>query len=188
MKEIAIEGLDGTGKTTIAHELAELYEHEGVLVVVSSPFAEAKKVHGGEFYHLWKDDSGALYCIHLLKDRIQHQREKAAESSADVLIYDRHWMTAFSEISTRPRLVQAWGDNFVPTAYLRTTPDVGRQRAHGDHAQQWMEEPEYKRYSSIYEALCREYGHHILGVYRNDRDVTPSQIATNIQWDMQIRR
>lgn len=102
MREIAIEGLDGAGKTTIAHNLAQQYTQEGLHTLVASPYRLAQEKSGEELYPLWGTDEGAARAIDHIKNALAAIREEAHQEQADVLIYDRHWVTAFTEIASRP--------------------------------------------------------------------------------------
>jgi len=63
MKEIAIEGLDGAGKSTIALLLAQQYKAEGLKAEVFTPYKDVKEEYGCEIYPLWKSTNGAKTCI-----------------------------------------------------------------------------------------------------------------------------
>jgi len=186
MKEIAIEGLDGAGKTSVAQELADIYANEGLRAHVAAPYRLAEKKLGADLFPLWRSDRGAEMAIDVIHGALMDTQEEHAD--ADVLIYDRHWMTAFTEIAGRPELVARWGDTFVPTAYLRVDPAVARARAGNDETSPWMEERNFQGYAGRYTALCHEMGEHLLGIYRNDDDVTQAAIAQSIAWDARIRR
>jgi len=97
-------------------------------------------------------------------------------------------MTAFTEIGAKSDLVRLWGDNFVQTAYLRVAPEVALGRAQNDQQQPWMWRHNFDNYAARYESLCRDYGRHLLGIYRNDDDVSPNSIVRSIVWDANILR
>ncbi len=190
LKEIAIEGLDGTGKTTVANLLWFHFTAQEIPTAICAPYKDVKAEYGSDIYPLWKSDRGAEMCIDLIKGAIQTARQKALDDKKAILIYDRHWMTAFTEIAAHPHLVERWGDEFVPTAYLRVSPETARRRAQDDPDTQapWMQKRNYENYSTCYETLCRNYGQHLLGIYRNDDDVPLESIVRNIEWDTYIRR
>ncbi|OGL98263.1 hypothetical protein A2304_00230 [Candidatus Uhrbacteria bacterium RIFOXYB2_FULL_57_15] len=48
---------------------------------------------GGEIYPLWADDATVSRAIDFLRRVIRDARQCAADERADVLIFDRHWMT-----------------------------------------------------------------------------------------------
>lgn len=188
MKQVAVEGLDGTGKTSVAGKIATIYRADGLNVEVVAPYRRARERLGEDLYPLWKSTRGALMAISVMRGVFGDINREAQDKEVDVIIYDRHWMTAFSEIATRPELVEAWGDMFVPTAYLRVDPEVARRRATNDAAAPWMERHNFAAYAARYEALCDDYSEHLLGIYRNDDDVALSSIARSIVWDGQVRR
>ena len=134
MREIAIEGLDGSGKTTVAHALGAAYEVEGLRASVVAPYQLANQLAETDIYPLWKSDPGALQAVGILKQVLESCTAEAQEAGLDVVIYDRHWMTAFTEIETRPVASEAWGDRFVPTAYLSVDSATAERRAQNDLA------------------------------------------------------
>ncbi len=188
MRSIAIEGIDGSGKTTVAEALKDELRGQGLCVGVVSPYRLASKEYGGDLYPLWQNEIGAKRAIGVLKNVLELTEVCAEKAGLDVLIYDRHWMTAFTEIADRPALVSEWGATFVPTALLRANPTLAQQRARNDCHEAWMSPEGLRGYAEKYEQLCSKYGQHLLGVYRNDTDVTPGSIARNIAWDMNITR
>lgn len=188
MKVIAIEGIDGSGKSTVAGKIKERYEAEGLRANVVAPYRLASKINGGDLYPLWENEIGALSAVRILKNVITCTTERAEDSGVDVLIFDRHWMTAFTEIADKPKAIEEWGDNFVQTAFLRVNPDEAIERAEGDSHEAWMSTEGLEGYANKYAELCKTYGQHILGVYRNDNDVQIDIIVDSIVWDMNIRR
>lgn len=188
MKQLALEGLDGTGKTTVAHALAEHYNAQNMPARVVAPYHIANERHGGDLYHLWQTEAGALEAVHQLKQVLREETAKAEQDGVEILIFDRHWMTLFVDIDKYPNVVKAWGDTFVPTALLHVAPEVARARAGNDHDAVWMEHENYMRYFEKYKSLFRKYGRHILGGYRNDDDVTINMMVHTLEWDMNIRR
>jgi thymidylate kinase len=187
MREIAIEGLDGAGKSTIAEALVRHYRDLGQEVHLATPYRAASQEHG-EIYPLWESEDGARQAIKLLKGAFARAREQADDAGADLLIFDRHWMTAFSEIGDHPELVDQWGNDLTETAYLRVSPETARIRAVNDESAAWMDEASHAHYAERYESLCKQYGAHLLGIYRNDNDVALDSIVQSIVWDMNIAR
>lgn len=188
MRQVAIEGLDGSGKTTVAEALMSAYEAEGLKATVVAPYRLANEAMGTDLYPLWKSERGALMAVGALKDVISTSTQEAEDSGTDVLIFDRHWMTAFSEIANRPSAIAAWGDAFVPTAYLRVDPEVAARRAQNDRSAPWMSRHNFNNYALRYNCLCRDYGRYLLGIYRNDDDVSIDSLSRSILWDMNILR
>jgi thymidylate kinase len=188
MKCIAIEGLDGSGKTTVAQELQAAYEAEGLSARVVAPYRLANEAMGSDIYPLWKSERGAFAAVQVLKEVLSTSTEQALNEGLDVLIFDRHWMTAFTEIECKPKVIEEWGDSFVPTAYLRVDPDTARQRARNDTEAAWMGQHNFDNYAQRYSHLCQSYARHLLGIYRNDDDVSIDSIIRSIVWDRNILR
>jgi len=188
MKEIAIEGVDGSGKTTVAHELARHYSKQGMQARVVSPYVLANEYHGSDIYELWQSEQGRLEAVDILKYIFSHETNRAQSDGIEVLIFDRHWMTAFTEIAGDEHAVSAWGDTFVPTAYLRVAAHLAHTRSQNDTDEAWMTKQAHQEYANQYESLCRTFGKHVLGIYRNDEDVTLAMLVASIEWDVNIRR
>lgn len=188
MRELAIEGLDGSGKTTVVSEVAGQLEDWGLAVQTYAPYRLANELVGEDIYPLWKSDNGARMVIGIMKKVLQQTRSQALEEESDVILFDRHWMTAFTEIGGRPGLMQVWGEDLPPTAYLRVSPEIARARSQNDRDKPWMDRVVFENYAARYDSLCRDFGQFVQGIYRNDDDVSPSSIARNIIWDFNIRR
>ncbi|MFZ1484344.1 MAG: hypothetical protein WAS36_05025 [Candidatus Saccharimonadales bacterium] len=187
MKKIALEGIDGAGKTTVANLLKESFENQGLSVAQFAPFRLANATYGSDIYPLWKSRAGAEKATMLIKAALDHCEAEAVDTNADVIVYDRHWMTVMTEIDGRHDLVQKW-DRFVPTAVLRVHPDVARSRLAAGPKESFTSGPMLQRYADSYQKLSSRYFSHLLGIYRSDEDVTPAALARNIEWDMNIRR
>lgn len=188
MKSIAIEGLDGSGKTSAANSLVEMYENEGLNARVVATYRLANAALSGDIYPMWQNADEAGEAVDIVKSVISDETKKANKDDVDVLIFDRHWMTAFTEISDKPELVEKWGDIFVPTAYLRVNENLALQRSQNDLDKKWMGKDTFNEYFLKYESLLQSMGGHILGIYRNDNDVSIEQIARSIKWDLDIPR
>lgn len=189
MREIALDGIDGSGKTTVAELLKSQLEVDGQRVAIHRPYHEAASLLGQDLYDLWSSDEGALTAIETLEQTFDQARESAHANGTDVIIYDRHWMTAFTEIGDKPHLVSRWKEeNFVATALLRVTPQIAAKRSSNDIDEAWMNRESLLRYDASYSALATIYGRHLLGIYRSDSDITPQRLAHSIAWDMQVQR
>lgn len=187
MEKIAIEGVDGSGKSTIINALELLLTREGRKVATYSPYKEANAVLGHDIYKLWQTDEGAIRAIELLTQLCEEAEKKAEDRGMDILLFDRQWMTAFSELLDRPHLMQLW-QNRAQTAMLRVQPDVASRRITNDRDSSWSTLEMQQHYAHQYEKVARHCLRDMLGIYRNDGDVSPGVIAKSIVWDMNIRR
>ncbi len=188
MYEIALEGIDGSGKTTVAQHLSEELGRTGLNVVRVAPYQLANEQLGTDVYSLWPDEALASMAINTLKQITIDRRNQALDEHVDVLIYDRHWMTAFTEIADRDNLISQWDDCFVPTALLKVDVDTALRRCNNDLDETWMNRIELERYARTFCKLATNYKERMFGIYRSDDDVTPANIAHSIQWDINIRR
>ncbi len=135
MRQIGIEGIDGAGKTSVADRLEELFTEDGLKVSRFSPYRMVR----GNIYELWKTDQGATIAIDALRAVFKRCEQQSTRDGSDVVIYDRHWMTAFTEISDRPALIEAWGDVFVPTALIAASPETATARIGNDGESEWSQ-------------------------------------------------
>ncbi|MCA9309236.1 hypothetical protein KC973_02570 [Candidatus Saccharibacteria bacterium] len=167
LREVAIEGVDGVGKTSVATALAQLLEAYGEHTYMCNPFHTARALNEGvDIYTLWQTPEGASQAINLLKAAIEDERGHARRISADTIIYDRHWMTAFTEIGDNPGLVQEWGDEFPHTALLLDARSEEEQRRNANnHGDRWDAYEERERYKKLYRELSYAHREHMLGAY-----------------------
>ena len=187
MRQVALEGIDGSGKTSVANALSEQYAAEGLSSRVIAPYREANSMLGHDIYELWKTKTSARLAIKILQQVFEESYETALAEGVDVLIYDRHWLTAFTEIGNDKDLVVEW-KTFVPAALLRVSPMVAMRRTNNDLDASWSNPEALSLYAQQFGIQARRNSEHMLGIYRSDDDVTPEAIARSIIWDMNIRR
>lgn len=187
MKEICIEGIDGSGKTSVSIELEKLYLNEGLQPRIIAPYRLANNLLGHDLYHLWRSHTSAKLAIKILHQVLEEAKEQALDDAVDVVIYDRHWLTAFTEIGNSKELVSEW-KTFVPAALLRVSPLVARRRAINDSSATWSSPEELSRYAQEFGIQAQHNKEKLLGIYRSDDDVSVDLIARSIVWDMNIRR
>ncbi len=186
---IAIEGIDGSGKSSVVSAITEALTAEGLHVRTFATFRIANTELGHDIYDLWADDRTAKIGIEVMRHTLGVCETIAAKDGADVVIYDRHWMSVMTEIDNRPNLIQVWGnDYFVPACLLRTPPETGRSRLQNDQDEEFSSLTSLTTYANKFNQLARTFPQQMLGIYRSDDDVTIDDIARNIMWDMRIRR
>ncbi|MGB4762630.1 MAG: hypothetical protein WBP12_04745 [Candidatus Saccharimonas sp.] len=188
IRKLGIEGIDGSGKTSVAQEVARQLGTEGLKAAIFSPYRMANALLGREMYQSWPLRHKAAENIAVLLHVLEQCDAAAAEQGIDVVIYDRHWMTAMTEIDDRPGLVAQWGERFIPTALLQVSPGTATRRIGNDHESQWSDLGAQARYADHYRELARKYPEHLLGIYRSEPDVSVETIAKTIIWDMNIQR
>jgi thymidylate kinase len=187
INRVALEGIDGSGKTSVAHAMVEQLSAEGLSAEVFAPYRAANDILGEDIYGLWETNEGAGKAISLLHDVMRQRETQAADEGTDVLIYDRQWMTAFTEITGRPALEQQW-THFVPAALLNAAPAVAQRRIRNDQEASWSTLEQQHAYAVGFGRLALGMRRHVLGWYRSAEDVTPKALARNIIWDMNIQR
>lgn len=195
MERIAIEGIDGSGKTATCHALADYFETRDMSPAIFSPYRVANETLGMDIYELWFDKTTCIDAIKLMKQTVDSCEQQAADQAAQVIIYDRHWMTALTASEHNQELAATWvthGPKFVPTAVLKVPIETALLRRaeeyqHGN-LPAYMEPSVLEHDAELYTHLAAKHAEHILGIYRSDNDVAPHAIAKNIYWDMNVRR
>ena len=191
---IALEGIDGAGKTSVCNALAGHLSVEGYRTQVYAPFRLANERLGEDIYNLWFDINSCLTAICLLKDVIDDCENNARREGADVVVYDRHWMTALKMIEGRDTAEGYWGSygpELVPVALLRVPVETALERRADEATRFWtpyMDADQMGLDAAAYHRMTKTYRQHLLGIYRSEDDVSPEDIARNIAWDMQVTR
>lgn len=186
--QVAIEGIDGSGKTSVAAALADEFTKDGLKPAVYAPFRLANDKLGHDIYELWRTPDTALEAVEVLHEVLDECQEMSRDEEVDVTIYDRHWMTAVGEIIHDADALDVWGDYFVPTALLRVNPQLATQRQANDLSADWSTLQRQKQAANLRTCLSKRYSEHMLGVYRSDADVSVKALARSIQSDMRFRR
>lgn len=186
--EIAVEGVDGVGKSSVANALAERLT-PFYLPHVCNPFHTAREINrGDDIYPLWATFSGSVKAIDLLKCAISEERDKAAEAEAKLIIFDRNWLTAFTEIGDDPELVERWGDDMPRTALLQPIGDSVTRTTDTDTWDAPTEREQYKRryQEQAWAHFPRMIGHYLMD--RSNMDWSVEAVAAQIDSDMRYRR
>lgn len=187
MRQIALEGIDGSGKTSVAKELQVQIAAEGLAVRIVAPYREANELLGHDIYELWRTKTTARLAIKVLHQVFEESFASAQIDGIDVLVYDRHWLTAFTEIGRDESLVSEW-KTFVPAALLRVAPLVAQKRALNDNDATWSSPESLSMYAQEFGIQAQHHRDKVLGIYRSDDDVSPEALARNIIWDLNMRR
>lgn len=164
MYSFAIEGINGAGKTPTSHLLVEELEAAGLSVGTYAPYHLVRsKIDLPDIFPMWNADPKAVVdLLHQTIDEIEHDAEARGH---DVLMFDRHWMTAFAQKDVRPEIPDLWGGKVVPVV-LMTAPDAHTQRlAERGYQASWLQADELRRVAGVYEALYDEYAFRMLGKF-----------------------
>lgn len=186
--EIAVEGVDGVGKSSVANALVER------LAPYHQPYTcniyhTARQINGGDdLYPLWATYSGSVKAIDLLKSALVQERDRASEAGAGLIVWDRNWLTAFTEIGNDPELVDVWGDDMPRTALLLPAGDHIARATDNDTWDQPTEREQYKRryQEQAWAHFSRMIGHYLMD--RRNMDWSVSAVASQIDSDMRYRR
>ncbi|MSP60451.1 MAG: dTMP kinase [Myxococcales bacterium] len=187
---VAIEGIDGAGKTTQAAMLAAWVEASGIEVVrtkepTDGPWGRRLRASAQEG-RLSPDEE--LHAF--IEDRRQHVRELIAPSLAEgrVVIVDRYYFSTAAYQGARGRdpveLLQI-NEEFAPEpdllVLLAVAPSVGvaRIRERGDRANLFEREDLLARSAAIFAALEKPYLLTLDGAL--PKDILAREIAAAVQ-------
>jgi hypothetical protein len=116
--DVVVDGTDGAGKTACVHFLLDRWTRRGLAVASHAPYREQ------EVYPLWAaEPERAAQIITGIMARF-----RAAHSSADVVVWDRGWPTAFVS-TTDPRARAAFEPLPPLTVLLLSSTDRTRAKA-----------------------------------------------------------
>ena len=182
MKEIAFEGIDNVGKTSVSTYIADKLRCEGKRVHVATPFHDTA-VTGGELYDLFTESpTAAAKATSLLQEGIDKARTAAVSADADYLLFDRHWMTA--KIMA-PDLELEQGIKPATVLLISGTRDL---RSMTDD-EPWSTVEQLNAYQQAYKKLAACNFSTMLGVYvveNPPHDI--AAVAETIMWDERILR
>lgn len=102
MLEFAIDGHDGSAKTPILEGVRDALVASGITVATEALFHRMNEQRGEEIYPLWAFDEGADVLVELFQTLEAQVVDRSYASGADVLLWDRHWMTVLVETIDRP--------------------------------------------------------------------------------------
>lgn len=175
MKKLAIEGINGAGKTpTLAHVQA-LCETDGLVADQYAAFHLVRdKIDEPDIFNLWADRPQlAVRKLHETFDEIEAD---ARARQLDVLLFDRHWLTVFTQAETNPAINDYWGDRFVPTVLLTSPTNHLRRLSERGYKAQWLQQDELEYYRQLYDTLYDRHTENFLGrfvVSSSTQDLRP---------------
>lgn len=175
MLEFVLEGHDGAGKSTVLRGVSETLTSHGFTNEVYAPFHMVREqIPEKDIYPYWNNGM-AEEALDLLREVIRSIRRGAQTSRPDVLLYDRHWMTIFSEIDGT-NLATEW-DDFPPTFFLEAPPSV--TKAHKQFSYEvpfTTSDEQIAGYHRKFLGLAEKYSVHLAGrfyVATKTQDLTP---------------
>lgn len=180
MKALAIEGINGAGKSpTIAHTIEQLGE-QGQKSACFAPFHLVRpRLDRPDIYPLW--DENPSRAVELLHETLDEVEDQARQQGLDVLLYDRHWMTVHTQAPRVPEVIELWGDRFVPTVLLTAPVEHSMRLTQRGYTAPWLQDETIPLYTRLYDELYSQHPDHMLGrfmVESQTQDLRP--IATTI--------
>lgn len=178
--KVVIEGINGAGKTPTIDCLISEFEQVGMKARSYAPYHLVRdKIDGSDIYPLWSSDP--FRAIDKLTETIDEIEHEAEESGVDALIFDRHWMTAFTQLDKCPEISEMWTID-KPKTVLMTSPIEHSSRiALRGYSAEWLQQEQLESYTKIYDQLHYCYPGLMLGrfvVSSQRQDLHP--IAQNI--------
>jgi thymidylate kinase len=165
MLEYVIEGHDGAAKTPIANGVKKELEKENLTVIVRNTFQMANALLNHDIYHLWQNDDNAELAVNLLKLVVNNIRQEAQEKNADVILYDRHWVTVMGEIQGRESLQDQWS-YFPPTFFIGAPIEKTLECSRFSYEIPWTSSNEViEQGRQKHLQIANKYQEHILGTY-----------------------
>jgi thymidylate kinase len=160
----AVDGHDGAAKTNTVEAVKLALKARGLRVAVSELFKVAgKHAPGGkDIYPLWQSDPG--WAIVLLRRAAASAIHVAEDEEADVLLFDRHWMTVMVEVigTEHERL---W-PHFVPTFFNRAPLEKILSCSRFSFETPWSRSVKQVRdYRERYLAVAARFPEHILETF-----------------------
>jgi predicted ATPase len=172
MLEYVIEGHDGSAKTPIVDGVKNRLERAGLVVEVCAPFQVVNnQIEEEDIYLYWQNDEMTTKALELLSNAINYARQKAKDNGADILLYDRHWLTIVGEIDHRNKF--EWED-YRPTFFIEAPVEKTMDCKRFSFAIPWTSSVEvitdcYDKYL----VLAEKYSEHIVQKYRVEKRTQP---------------
>lgn len=164
MIKLAIEGINGAGKTPTISNLVNICEDAGLATEQYAPYHLVREhIQEADIYDLWAED--AQFAVKSLLDVIKSIEIDAAAKDLDVLIFDRHWATAYAQASINPVITGYWGDNFVPTVLLTSPTEHLLRLAQRGYDAPWLQVDTLDYYREVYDTLYHTHPERFLGRY-----------------------
>ena len=188
MKKLAIEGIDGAGKTSVTERAVLSFGKMGKKAKAVSIFRAANELLGIDAYELW-DTQDFPSAIEAVKSAEQQAIEQADDENIDVLLFDRHWVSG--RVFTNGTMAQhEWltdGLQPIKTILIRVSPHIALARKQEDLHEPWMALQELIKDAAQYEIELEQNKEFRHSIYRSD-DTIASIIGCQIAWDDTARR
>ena len=185
MKQLAIEGINGSGKTPALVIAKDLLANAGISSDTYAAYHLVRdKIEEPDSFDLWADRPEQA--VALLHETLNEIEADARARNLDVLLFDRHWLTAYTQAETNPEIITMWGDRHVPTV-LFTSPSHHLTRlAERGYPHEWLQAESLEYYRQLYDQLYERYAKHFLGrftVASSTQDLAPiaHQLVTLIK-------
>ncbi|MCA9309237.1 hypothetical protein KC973_02575 [Candidatus Saccharibacteria bacterium] len=164
MNTIAIEGINGAGKTPAIQLTLESLASEGLNADTYAPYHLVReKIVEDDLYPLWADRPDQA--VQLLHQTIDEIEADARARQLDVLVFDRHWMTAFVQALQHPPITRWWGDRFVPTVLLTSPISHLMRLSERGYQEHWLQAEALRQYVGDYDTVHQAHPQHFIGKF-----------------------
>ena len=181
---IVLEGIDGTGKTTIAQKLADELKLSGYNVLITE---EPTKTWIGEGVRraIEEEKNGFTQALLFFADRADHI-ENLKKKKENIIISDRYVYSTYAyqgaqleKIMGLEKAIKWFEKVYEPFSYdpdmvilITVEPEEGLKRIYGRDRKEKFERHEFlRRVQEIYLLLAKKYGFVVIDGNRNLDDV-----------------
>lgn len=175
MQKLIIEGINGAGKTPTINLLTNTLDDAGIRAATYAPYHLVRdKIAEDDLFPLW--DDRPQEAVTLLQHTIAEIESDARSKSLDVLVFDRHWVTAYVQSLKNPVIADWWGDNFAPTILLDSPTDHLLRLASRGYTEPWLQADALQQYVAEYDEIYQQYITKFIGkftVSRSDQNLQP---------------
>lgn len=175
MHILAIDGINGAGKTPTIEAVIETLEQSDIHADTYAPFHQVRETLGiPDIYPLW--DTAPHTAINGLVQTMDNIERDASKRGLDVLIYDRHWPTIYTQAYKVPDISDVWGDRIVPSILLQSPINHALRLSRRNYTAEWLQAQQLEQYIQRYEAIHATYPERFLGkfsVESSEQDLRP---------------
>lgn len=175
MQKIAIEGINGAGKTPTIQLLLEQLATLGLTADTYAPFHLVRqKIPEADLFPLWEDRPEQA--VQLLLETIAEIEADALGRRLDVLVFDRHWVTTYVQSLSNPKIKQWWGDTFVPTVLITSPEDHLLRLSRRGYSEPWLQADTLASYRADYDTVYRCHPERFIGTFTvasSNQDLQP---------------
>ena len=164
MRTIAIEGINGSGKSPAIDLIVQRSSKVGIFAKAYAPYHLVReKIDEPDIYPLWRERP--CEAVKLLHETIAEIEADARDQRLDLLIFDRHWLTAYTQAERNPCIAELWGDTFVPTILFTSPLEHTLRLSQRGYTMSWLQAENLTNYLELYETLYQRHRQLFIGKF-----------------------